>query len=48
VEIQFAKGPPRVVWVQTSNDGASFSATLKEVPVKVSIPAGRGVLAVKR
>jgi hypothetical protein len=48
VEIQFAKGPPQVLWVQTSNDGASFSATLKEAPVKVSIPAGRGVLAVKK
>jgi aminopeptidase N len=48
VEIQFAKGAPQTIWVQTSNDGATFSATLKEVPVKVSIPAGRGVLAVKR
>jgi hypothetical protein len=48
VEIQFAKGPPQVIWVETSNDGASFSATLKQAPVKVSIPAGRGVLAVKR
>jgi aminopeptidase N len=48
LEIQFAKGPPQVIWVDTSNDGASFSATLKQAPVKVSIPAGRGVLAVKR
>jgi hypothetical protein len=48
VEIQFAKGPPQVIWVQTSNDGAVFSAILKQAPVKVSIPAGRGVLAVKR
>ena len=48
VEIQFAKGPAQVIWVETSNDGAAFSATLKQVPVKVSIPAGRGVLAVKR
>jgi hypothetical protein len=48
VEIQFAKGPPQVIWVQTSNDGATFSATLKQTPVKVSIPAGRGVLAVKK
>lgn len=48
VEIQFAKGPPQTIWVETSNDGATFSATVKEVPVKVSIPAGRGVLAVKR
>jgi hypothetical protein len=48
VEIQFAKGPAQTIWVQTSNDSAVFSATLKEVPVKVSIPAGRAVLAVKR
>jgi peptidase M1-like protein len=48
VEIQFVKGPPQTIWVQTSNDGATFSATLKEVPVKVSIPLGRGVLAVKK
>ncbi len=48
VEIQFAKGPPQVIWVQTSNDGATFSAILKQAPVKVSIPAGRGVLAVKK
>jgi len=48
VEIQFAKGPAQVIWVETSNDGASFSATLKQAPVKVAIPAGRGVLAVKR
>jgi len=45
VEIQFAKGPPQVIWVETSNDGAVFSATLKEAPVKVSIPTGRAVLA---
>lgn len=48
VEIQFAKGSTQTIWVQTSNDGATFSATLKEVPAKVSIPAGRGVLAVKK
>jgi aminopeptidase N len=48
VEIQFAKGPSQTIWVRTSNDGSSFSVTLKEIPVKVSIPAGRGMLAVKR
>jgi aminopeptidase N len=48
VEIQFAKGSAQTIWVQTSNDGATFSATLKDVPAKVSIPAGRGVLAVKK
>lgn len=48
VELQFASGAPQTIWVQTSNDGAVFSATLKQIPVKVSIPAGRGVLAVKK
>ncbi len=48
VEVQFAKGAPRVIWVQTSNEGATFSATLKEAPLKVSIPAGRDVLALKK
>ena len=48
VEIQFAKGAPRTIWVQTSNQGATFSATLKETPLKVSIPAGREVLAVRK
>lgn len=48
VEIQFAKGPPRVIWVQTSNDGATFSATLTQAPLKVSIPEGRDLLAVKK
>lgn len=48
VEIQFAKAAPQVIWVETSNDGANFSATLKQAPVKVSIQEGREVLAVKQ
>ena len=48
VEIQFAKGPPQTIWVETSSTATIFSATLKEVPTKVSIPAGRGVLALKK
>jgi Peptidase family M1 domain len=48
VEIQFASGAPQVIWVQTSNDGATFSATLKQTPVKVAISEGRAVLAVKK
>ncbi len=38
VEIQFAKGPSRIVWVRTSNDPATFSATVKQTPVRVVIP----------
>ena len=48
VEIQFAKGASQTIWVETSSSAATFSATLKQVPTKVSIPAGRGVLALKK
>jgi len=48
VEIQFAKGAPQVVWVETTNSGAVFSATVRQAPVKVSIPAGTGVLAARK
>jgi len=47
VEIQFAKGS-QIVWVETTNSGAVFNATLKQAPVKVSIPAGTGVLAARK
>jgi aminopeptidase N len=48
VEIQFAKGATQTVWVRTSNEPASFSATLKQPPLRVAIPAGVSVLAVKK
>ena len=48
VEIQFAKGASQTIWVETSNAGASFSTILKQAPVRVSIPIGTGVLAVKK
>ncbi|HSP66602.1 MAG TPA: M1 family aminopeptidase [Bryobacteraceae bacterium] len=48
VEIQFAKGAPQTVWVRTSNEPSGFSATLKQLPLKVGIPAGSGVLAVRK
>jgi hypothetical protein len=48
VEIQFAKGPPEIVWVETSNEPAPFSVTLKQIPLRVTIPAGTGVLALKK
>jgi aminopeptidase N len=47
VEVQFAKGS-QIVWVETTNAGAIFSAILKQPPVKVSIPIGTGVLAAKK
>jgi len=48
VEVQFAKGDFQTIWVETSNGGTSFSATLKQAPVRVSIPIGTGILAVKK
>ena len=47
VEIQFAKGAPQTIWVQTASDPAPFSATLKQAPLRVMVPAA-GVLAAKR
>jgi hypothetical protein len=38
VEIQFAKGASQTLWVRTSNDAATFSATVKQVPVRVVVP----------
>jgi aminopeptidase N len=48
VEVQFAKGTPQTFWVETTNSGATFSATLKQIPSKVSIPIGTDVLATKK
>lgn len=48
VQIQFAKGAPQTVWVRTSSEPASFSATLKQPPARVEIPAGASVLALRK
>jgi aminopeptidase N len=48
VEIQFAKSPPQTVWVETADEPATFSAALKEPPVKVTLGAGTSVLAAKK
>ncbi len=48
VEIQFAKGAAQTVWVRTSSDPVPFSATLKQPPVRVDIPAGVSVLAARK
>jgi hypothetical protein len=39
IEIQFAKGPPQTVWVRTSNDAATFTATVRQTPAHVILPA---------
>lgn len=46
VEIQFARGA-QTVWVRTSNEPADFSATLKQAPTRVEIPAA-SVLASRK
>jgi hypothetical protein len=48
VEIQFAKGATQTVWVRTSSEPASFSATLKQPPIKVEIRTGSSVLAARK
>ncbi len=47
VEIQFAKGAPQIVWVRTSSEPVSFSVTVKQTPVRVSLGA-YSVLAAKK
>ncbi len=48
VEIQFAKGAPQIVWVRTGRDSATFSATVRQVPVRAVIPVGTSVLAIRK
>jgi len=38
VEIQFAKGAPQTIWVRTSNEAASFTAALRQLPAHVVLP----------
>ena len=38
VEVQFAKGPPQTIWVRTTGDDNTFTANLRQVPVRVVIP----------
>ena len=38
VDVQFAKGAPQTFWIRTSTGEEPFSETLRQVPVKVSIP----------
>jgi aminopeptidase N len=46
VEIQFAKGAAQTIWVRTSSEPASFSATLKQAPQHVVV--SDGVLASRK
>jgi aminopeptidase N len=46
LEIQFARGAPRTIWVRTDGDSGSFSATVRQQPVRVAVAAA-DVLAKK-
>jgi hypothetical protein len=48
VEVQFAKGASQTIWVRTSSESASFSATLKQPPTRVDVPAAVSVLASRK
>jgi len=48
VEVQFAKGSTQTIWVETTNSGATFSASLKQPPTRVTLPIGTGVLAIRK
>ncbi len=39
VEIQFAKGAAQTIWVRTSSDAATFTATLRQAPSRIVLPA---------
>jgi Peptidase family M1 domain len=38
VEVQFAKGPPQTIWVRTTGDDNTFTANLRQLPLRVVIP----------
>jgi hypothetical protein len=47
VEVQFARGAPETIWVETATGTATFSARLKRAPLHVSILEA-GVLAARK
>jgi aminopeptidase N len=48
VEVQFARSPSQIVWVETSDEPATFSMTIQDLPVKVTLGTGTTVLASKK
>jgi hypothetical protein len=48
VEVYQGRGTPLTFWVRTSNEPVSFSVSLKQPPTRVSLPAGTGVLAIRK
>ena len=48
VQISFAKGESRTIWVRTSGSPENFSLALRQPPVHVAVPFGTDVLALKK
>lgn len=48
VEVYQGRGAPLTQWVRTSSEPASFTLNLKQPPTRVALPAGTGVLAIRR
>ena len=38
VEVHFAKAPSQIIWVRTSTGEETFSATLRQAPMRVVLP----------
>ena len=38
VEVQFGRGAPQTLWVRTAGESAAFTANLRQVPTRVTIP----------
>jgi aminopeptidase N len=48
VEIHFPGRPPVTQWVRTSAEPATFTITAKQPPARVVLPAGTGILAIRK
>ncbi len=48
VEIHFARGASLIHWMKSSSDPVQFAINTRQVPVRVTIPAGTGILALRK
>jgi hypothetical protein len=48
VEIHFAKGPSKLIWVKTSDEPVPFMVNVRQHPSRVAVPAGTGILAIRK
>jgi hypothetical protein len=47
VEVQFAKGASQTIWVGTASDAVPFAATLRQKPLRVTVPAASVIVTKK-